>query len=208
MIRAIAFDWGGIFTEGTFDSGAVRALARLYGVPEEQIAEHYYPLMAEFEVGAFGLDEFIARFAARSGLETDPQRFREAFLGTICKRRWMTSLLASIPGIYVVGMLSNNVPVLCDAIRHDARMSRIEEFVFSNEIRVRKPDPAAFAALSKVLGVPPQETVFIDDSKANIAACRALGFHGIWYDSDEGFKRQWQALLPDIPLPDAENPKP
>ncbi|ADI15909.1 HAD family hydrolase [Truepera radiovictrix] len=200
-VTAIAFDWGGIFTENTFDSSAVRNLARLAGVSEAQLGETYFPLMELFEAGAFDFPEFYRRFVERSGLELDPTRFRETFLGSVVERREMFGVLAAIPAHYTVGMLSNNVPVLCDRVRSDPRMARIEHFIFSNEINVRKPAPEAFAALAKALGRPPEETVFIDDNEANIRACEALGFRGLWLESYEGFAARWQRLLPELPLP-------
>jgi FMN phosphatase YigB (HAD superfamily) len=200
VIRGIAFDWGGIFTEGTFDSDAVTNLAALCGVSEERIAERYYPLMAEFETGAFGLDEFTARFREESGLSLDPERFRETFLGSGRERAAMYRVLAAIPADFSVGMLSNNVPVLCDRVRGDARMGRIDRFLFSNELGVRKPAPAAYQALSRALGLPPEEIVFIDDNADNIRACRDLGFNGIHLIDFDGFVEELASTVPRVPL--------
>ncbi len=199
-IRAIAFDWGGIFTEGTFDSSAVKNLAVLCGLSEEELAEIYYPLMAEFEVGAFDFDGFYRRFAKHLSGELEPGVFRKTFLGSVRERSAMFEVLKAIPANYRVAMLSNNVPVLCDRVRDDERMQRIETFLFSNEIGVRKPKPEAFARLSEALGVAPNEIVFIDDSPKNIAACEEYGLHGLYLDNFEGFKKRWQELLPDLPL--------
>ena len=204
MIRAIAFDWGGIFTVGTFDSSAIRNLAALANAPVEAVAPTYLALMAELETGAFPFDEFHERFVARTGLRVDAGPFRKTFLGSVRERPEAFALLASLPDDLTVGMLSNNVEVLCDRVRDDPRMARIprERFVFSNEIGVRKPDPAAFAALTRALGVPPEETAFVDDSPANVEASRALGYHGLLLDTPEGFARRWRALLPELPLPE------
>lgn len=199
MIQAIAFDWGGVFTEGTFDAGAVRALAAAAGVPEERVAETYYPLMEPFEAGAFDLPEFHRRFVEGSGVALDGRSFRQAFLGSVHERRAMFAVLGAIPAGFRVGMLSNNVPVLCDRVRDDPRMERIEHFVFSNEIGVRKPDAAAFTALSDALGVPAEGTVFVDDSRTNVDACRELGYQGIWLESFERFLHAWSELLPTVP---------
>jgi FMN phosphatase YigB (HAD superfamily) len=201
LVRAIAFDWGGIFTDGTFDSSAVRNLSALFGVPESQVAETYFPLMERFEAGEFDIDVFHARFTARSGLNAEPDVFKRTFLGSVRERKAMYDLLATIPERYIVGMLSNNVPVLCDHVRNDPRMSRMDHFVFSNEIGVRKPEPEAFAHLTKALGVPPAETVFIDDNPDNIKACRELAYQGVLLETYAGFADQWEALLPDLPLP-------
>ena len=200
-ITAIAFDWGGIFTKGTFDSSAVRALAARTGCSEDHIAQTYFPLMEHFEAGAFDFDTFAERFVREAGVDFLPD-FRETFLGAVRERREMFGVLDAIPKSYTVGMLSNNVAVLCDRVRDDPRMARVEQFVFSNEIGVRKPDPAAFAALTRALGRPPEETVFVDDNRDNIAACEALGYQGLWLESYAGFAASWRALLPDLPLPE------
>ncbi len=199
MIRAIAFDWGGVFTEGTFDQSAIVALAERMGIEPTSIERPYLDLMAEFETGAFDLAGFHARFVEATGTELDEPTFAETFLGAVRERTAMFAVLGAIPADYTVGMLSNNVPVLCDRVRDDARMQRIERFVFSNEIGVRKPDPEAFAALTDALDVPPQATVFIDDAERNIVAARALGYAAIHLVELDAFLAEWRALLPDVP---------
>lgn len=198
MIRAIAFDWGGIFTEGTFDSSAVANLAAAAGVSEERIAATYFPLMEAFEVGAFDFATFHQKFVASSGLDFAAETFRRTYLGSVRERTVMYAVLGAIPAEYTVGMLSNNVPVLCDTVRDDPRMARVEHFVFSNEIGVRKPDPAAFAALTETLGVPAEATSFIDDNLANIDAARDLGYDGILLDSFAGFMARWRKRFPEL----------
>ena len=200
-ITAIAFDWGGIFTENTFDSSAIANLAEHAGLPQEAVSRAYLPLMEEFEAGAFDFDTFVQRFLRESEAGLGGSEVREIFLASIRERKAMFSVLNAIPAHYTVGMLSNNVAVLCDAVRDDPRMQRTEHFVFSNEIRVRKPNPKAFAALSAALGKPPQETVFVDDNADNIAACDALGYQGILLSSYDAFADSWRGLLPDCPLP-------
>lgn len=205
IIRGIAFDWGGIFTEGTFDEAAVANIARLLTVGEEQVAQTYYPLMAEFEAGAFGLDEFVARFRRESGLSFSAEEFRDTFLSSRRERPQMYRLLAAIPADYRVGILSNNVAGLCDLVRDDPRMARIDDFLFSNELRIRKPDPAAFAALDEALGMAPHEIVFIDDNAENIRACRVLGFQGIQLRDFSSFIQEFARIAPDVPLAGLEN---
>lgn len=199
-IKAIVFDWGGIFTENTFDSSAVKNLAALCNTSPEVIGKIYFPLMEEFETGAFDFDTYYQKFVAASGFDLEPGLFRKTFLGSVKERFAMFEVLKAIPEVYTVGMLSNNVPVLCDRVRTDPRFSRIQHFVFSNEIGVRKPDPQAFAQLTRVTGVPATQTVFIDDNTDNITACEKLGFAGLYLDTFEGFKERWKKLLPDIKI--------
>lgn len=200
MIKAIAFDWGGIFTEGTFDSSAVRNLATLCRTTPEIIGQTYFPLMEHFEAGEFDFDSYHQQFVEKSGFDLDEGVFRKTFLGSVRERKDMFDVLDAIPQGYKVGMLSNNVPVLCDRVRDDARFKRIDTFVFSNEIKSRKPEPRSFAELTKALGVAAENTVFIDDNADNIAACEKLGFKAIYLDTFANFLERWHEVLPEIPL--------
>ena len=204
MIRALAFDWGGVFTEGTFDASALRALADTTGRREEELRDPYLSLMASFEEGAFDLPSFHRRFSEATGTDMEFGPFRATFLGAIPERRSTIEFLATIPDRYRVGMLSNNVPVLCDRVRDDPRFGRIERFVFSNEIGVRKPDPAAYAALERALDVPARDTVFVDDAERNVAAARAFGFQAIVLDDVRRFAGRWTETVPDVPPPDPD----
>lgn len=200
MIEAIAFDWGGVFTEGTFDAAAIEDLAALTGLDADRVRATYLPLMAEFERGAFDLATFHERFVRGTGRDVDRATFEATFLGAVRERTAMFAVLGAIPADYRVGVLSNNVPVLCDRVRADPRMGRVERWVFSNEIGLRKPDPGAFMALSDALGVPAERTVFVDDSAANVEAARALGWRPIHLADFAGFLAEWRRLLPDLPL--------
>jgi putative hydrolase of the HAD superfamily len=196
--QAIAFDWGGVFTVGTFDRRANARLATRYGVAPADLWPHYLELMEHFEVGGYDLPGFHAALDARLGRTLPPTLFEPAFLDAPLERPAMYQLLARVPSEYRVGMLSNNVPVLCDRVRHDPRCARIERFVFSNEIGVRKPDPAAFAALVAAMELPAHDILFIDDNAGNIDAAEAFGLQALLLDTPAGFATRWRGALPDL----------
>lgn len=201
MIRAIVFDWGGVFTEGTFDSSASHALANASHRPLAAIEPAYRALMEEFEVGAFDLNGFHERFCAATGTEAELPfaRFEATFLGAVRERPAMYAVLGSIPTEdYVVGVLSNNVPVLADRVRDDPRMQRVEHWVFSHEVGVRKPDARAYEALAAAIGVPPEATLFIDDAERNVSAARNAGFKTIHMTDLRALLSGWRALLPHL----------
>ncbi len=196
--RGIAFDWGGVFTVGTFDGRAIARLARLYGLPESELRPRYLELMELFEVGGFDLPTFAERLSRAVERHADEGAFREAFLDAPLERPAAYALLAGIPDGYAVGMLSNNVPVLCDRVREDPRTARIERFVFSNEIGARKPDAVAFMALAEGMQLAPHDIVFVDDAEANVEAARALGFRALLLDTPAAFAARWRAALPEL----------
>lgn len=199
--RAVALDWGGVFTVGTFDSRAVVALGRLIGADARELEPTYLALMADFEAGTFDMAGFHQRFCAATGSSPELGAFRGAFLGAVKERPEAYALVAAMPQGVKLGMLSNNVPELCDLVRDDPRLARLEAFVFSNEIGVRKPHQRAYAALLSALGAEPHELVFVDDNAANIAAARELGIAGVLLDAE--FPRRWREAVPGIELPPA-----
>jgi 2-haloacid dehalogenase len=68
----------------------------------------------------------------------------------------------------------------------------------SGEERVTKPDPAIFQLLLDRFGLDPTATVFVDDSEANVAAARRLGFDAIRFTGHEELRRELvgRRLLP------------
>jgi 2-haloacid dehalogenase len=68
----------------------------------------------------------------------------------------------------------------------------------SGEERVTKPDSAIFQLLLDRFGLDPTATVFVDDSEANVAAARRLGFDAIGFTGHEELRRELVArrLLP------------
>ena len=59
---------------------------------------------------------------------------------------------------------------------------------YSNDIELRKPEPRAFQHVLDDAGLIPEETLFIDDLKANTDAARSLGIHVIYLKRNMIFK--------------------
>jgi epoxide hydrolase-like predicted phosphatase len=51
--------------------------------------------------------------------------------------------------------------------------------VISGEVGLRKPDPEIYALAAERLGVPAEETVFVDDLSTNVRAAAAAGMVGV-----------------------------
>jgi HAD superfamily hydrolase (TIGR01509 family) len=60
---------------------------------------------------------------------------------------------------------------------------------------MRKPEPRIFRHAADLLGLPPQECVFIDDIEANIAAAEQIGFTGVLHNAADDTAQQVADLL-------------
>ena len=182
--RHVAFDWGGVFTVGTFDGRSTGRLAERLGLDVAAVRESYFRHVRQLEVGAWSLEQFWEVLARETGADpafgyTD---FEQLYLGSILTNQPMYALLGRLPEAVRVGLLSNNYPVVSDHLRRDPAFGRLHNPVFSNEIGVKKPDPASFAALEAAMGVPAGQVAFVDDVQENITAAEQAGFHGLLYD--------------------------
>lgn len=181
--RHVAFDWGGVFTLGTFDGRSTARLAGQYDLDVEEVRRHYFALVHHLEVGEWTLPAFWHEFSARIGLTGVPYPdFEALYLGSVTRNEPMYDLLAKLPPNVRVGLLSNNYPVVSDLLRADPAFARFDALVFSNELGHKKPAPQAFAALANALRVAPADCAFVDDVGENIDAARGAGFAGLLYD--------------------------
>jgi len=67
--------------------------------------------------------------------------------------------------------------------------------VISHEVGMRKPELRIFRHAAELIGLAPDECVFIDDIEANVAAARACGMTGIWHDTPERTAGELSRLL-------------
>ena len=51
-----------------------------------------------------------------------------------------------------------------------------DQLFLSHEMQLAKPDPRIFQAVIDATGIKPEETLFFDDSRSNIATAKTLGF--------------------------------
>ncbi|GGM06861.1 hypothetical protein GCM10010841_13850 [Deinococcus aerophilus] len=197
VARHVAFDWGGVFTVGTFDGRSTQNVAERGGLPVERIRDSYFRHVRQLEVGAWTLEQFWDVMVQETGVTLPYPEFEALYLGSILDNPAMYHTLAVLPGHVRVGLLSNNYPVVSDHLRADSRFARFDALVFSNELGHKKPAPEAFAALEAAMGVPAAQVAFVDDVQENIDAARAAGFHGLLYHHEHhaAFERELAGWL-------------
>lgn len=67
-----------------------------------------------------------------------------------------------------------------------------DQLFLSHEMQLAKPDPRIFQAVIDATGISPEETIFFDDSRSNIATAQSLGFQAHLVTMNK---------LEEIPLP-------
>lgn len=189
VIRAVLWDFGGVILSSPFQ--AFNEFERVTGLPTDFIrtvnaTDPDTNAWARLERNDITLDEFDVRFAeesARLGHEVRGAKILDLLHGEI--RPEMVEALRRVrAGGYSTACLTNNV-VAGDDIAHvdpTGRRERVAEVmamfdavVESSKVGVRKPEPRFYEIACQLLGVTPDECVFLDDLGINLKPAAAMG---------------------------------
>ncbi len=187
-ISAAIFDIGGVLTTSPVQS--IRAFEREAGLSSGPLgaimADPDGPWSA-FETSSVTREGFIDAFekaAAEEGLEVDGEAFLAAFVAGMAPRPEFLAVVEGLRGRLKLGCITNNVAGEGDQ-RPDRGFDIYELFdvvIESAKVGVRKPDPRIYEMACQQLGVPLNETVFLDDFGVNLKGARALGITTIKVD--------------------------
>ena len=194
MIRAVIFDFGGVFTSSPFE--AFNRYERARGFPDNLIrkinsANHLENAWAKFERAELDLDGFDRAFAAEAkafGFDLPGRDVIPLLSGDV--RPEMVEALRRIKTKFKTGCITNNVPSM-QAIGADRpdnlyRREIIEMFdclIESSKVGLRKPDPRIYTMMCEALVVAPEECVYLDDLGGNLKPARAMGMTTIRVES-------------------------
>ena len=194
MIRAVIFDFGGVFTSSPFE--AFNRYERDRGFPENLIrrinsTNHLENAWARFERAEVDLDGFDAAFAAEAkalGYDLPGRDVIPLLSGDV--RPEMVEALRHIKTRFKTGCITNNVPSMqaIGADRPDNLYRReivemFDEMIESSKLGIRKPDPRIYAMMCEKLAVVPEECVYLDDLGGNLKPARAMGMITIRVES-------------------------
>jgi HAD superfamily hydrolase (TIGR01509 family) len=148
-------------------------------------------LLVKQRAGAFTIEEAVRGFMDERGVN-DPQPFVERY------KQMAVDMVASfvIPEPFVRQMLeelrSRGIP--CAILTNgwsplqQTKAQRVEfegPVVVSADLGAQKPEPQAFAALAKALGVPPEDVAYVGDApQGDVAGALHAGMQGIWFDAE------------------------
>jgi epoxide hydrolase-like predicted phosphatase len=208
-LRGVITDWGGVMTNPIADS--VNAWLTAEGISREsyvtvmrQWVKQAYadsetgtnPIHA-LERGEVTNEEFELALASELVLEdggpvAGPGLLHRMFAGSTLDEA-MIRLLRKLHADGVpTGLLSNSWG---GGYPTELLSELFDAVVISAEVGMRKPEPRIFLHAAGLLGIEPQECIFIDDIEANITAAEQLGFTGVLHDAADGTAAKVAELL-------------
>lgn len=191
MLKGVLIDWGGVLTTGMAESISAWIEAerldgaRYYEVMRGLITEAYEQtgenLIHALERGELTAAEFERELAARlltvDGVPPAPDGLLNRMFAGFRPVEAMYDMLraaraAGLTTCLVSNSWANDYP-------RDRWEGTFDHVVISGEVGMRKPEPGIFHHALELVGLPPEQCVFIDDLEANVRAAEALGLVGL-----------------------------
>lgn len=199
MIKNIVFDIGNVLAAFRWKD-YIREELGYEGETAERLARAttLHPMWSEYDRGALSLNEVIeAMIESDSEIEPQIRHFfadrRELVREFDYSAGWISELKGRGYKVYI---LSNYSEDHFKYIYRNFKCFGSEDGkVISYEEKLLKPERAIYEVLLNRYGLVPSETVFLDDSRANIEGAIAVGMHGIVFDSYEQGRGELEKLL-------------
>jgi FMN phosphatase YigB (HAD superfamily) len=183
MIKNIVFDFGDIF----INLDKKLFAEELQKIHISQESEELLPILQQYEMGLVSTDKFLTFFEERLHVSQDKlKRAWNSILLDFPKERLRFIQNLSESKKYRLFLLSNTNDLHISWIQKNWGMEQynafkicFEQFYLSHEINLRKPNNNIYEFVLTTNDLAPKETLFIDDTKENTDAAKALGIH-IW----------------------------
>jgi len=188
-ISAVVFDVGGVL-ERVDDMSWLEPWGRRVGITVDEIGRRLSPFEMDdlIATGAMGEAEFRSRYAEileldDAGADTFMAQMWDWYCGELDQE--MYDFAAGLRPAYRTAILSNSA----DGARREEQTryafeQLVDVIVYSHEVGLAKPDPRIYRHTERVLGVAPDEIVFVDDTALVVEAARACGWHAVRHDAE------------------------
>jgi putative hydrolase of the HAD superfamily len=210
--RAVLWDFGGVILSSPFE--AFNRYEAEIGLPKDFIRSlnarngdtNAWAKMERSEVSLEGFVELFEEEARQQGHKLDGWRILQSLSGDI--RPQMVEALRRCKQAFRVACITNNMkhgegPGMARSADKAQAVAEImmlfEHVVESSKLGLRKPDPRIYQHACDLLGVQPEECVYLDDLGINLKPARALGMRTIKVGDPDAAIDELQAMV-GIPL--------
>jgi len=210
--RAVLWDFGGVILSSPFE--AFNRYEAEIGLPKDFIRSlnarngdtNAWAKMERSEISLEGFVELFEEEARQQGHKLDGWRILQSLSGDI--RPQMVEALRRCKRAFRVACITNNMkhgegPGMARSADKAQAVAEImtlfEHVVESSKLGLRKPDPRIYRHACDLLGVQPEECVYLDDLGINLKPARALGMRTIKVGDPDVAIDELQAMV-GIPL--------
>lgn len=198
-VDALLFDLGGVVIEIDFDrvfsNWALSSNQSLEIIRPRFVFDSNYERHERGEIDAL---EYFASLRKSMGINITDEEFLAG---------WNSLYVGEMPGVStLLSTIGEKLPIYAFTNSNSTHqlvwskmfkrvLSLFREVFVSSEIGKRKPEPAAFHAISNEIGVKPENILFFDDSIENIVGAEKVGMQTVHVRSPQDMEIALKAFL-------------
>jgi HAD superfamily hydrolase (TIGR01509 family) len=191
MIKAVAFDYGGVIEIKEGD--LIQDITHYLGVTKEAWHGVYYTFNHLTNTGTNSWSE-VAVMVAKKLNATDEQisHIQELITKSNESRKVNSGLIEIIKGLkdknYKIALVSNYGVALRQKLENQGILDLFDAVIISAEVGYQKPQPEIFGILFKALEVNSSEVVFVDDAEKSLEGAASIGYVPVLFTTNQKFE--------------------
>ena len=197
-MRGLLVDFGGVLTTNVFQS--FRQFAEREGLDPDAIKRAFrddpeaLALLRRLERGELTHEEFEPLFVERIGVEDSDGLVGRLFAGVGPEEEMLDAVRRARASGVKTGLISNSWG---EGLSYDdAQLEELfDAVVISGDVGMHKPAPEIFRLAAERIGVPPEECVFVDDLRENVAGAAEVGMTAILHRGADSTVPELERLL-------------
>ncbi len=197
VLKAILFDFGGVIAEEGFYSGLI-ALGKKSGLEPEAFFTIVEGLIHETGYLTGRADEatFWSAVREKTGITGGDAELKDEILKRFVLRPEMISSVGLLraKGL-IVAMLSDQTDWLEEIDQETGLFRHFDRVFNSYRTHKSKRDASVFQDVCAVLGVKPEETLFVDDNLGHIKRAQGQGLQTIHFTDTDDYEKRLVILL-------------
>jgi putative hydrolase of the HAD superfamily len=200
-ISLVLFDMEGVLTH--YDRSArVDHLSATTGQPPDMVRHAIWGsgLEARADAGQITDDEYLSALGEMLGCRVDREKWLAARHASITPNAQSLKLAERVAQRHKIAVLTNNCRLVTDHIGYlNPGVARVfgPHVYASASFGASKPAAEAYLRCVEQLGIGASETLFIDDTDANVAGAIDAGLHGHRFVDADALSKElehWQLL--------------
>lgn len=213
-ISAVIWDFGGVLitpitrmleeVAGWHGISMVEMLDVLMGPREVSTPDHPWHRAERGELPTDAMQAEVAPWAEAAGLTLTGREYERLLLGDFDLHHHVIERAGRLRGEgYRTGLLTNSFVEFRPVLEAKVDFSIFDVVVDSSEVACRKPEPRIYEIATEMIGVPPEEILYLDDFAANLEGASAAGWQTIHVTSGDHIITDLDAALVAAPRPGA-----
>jgi len=193
MIKALIFDFGGVFDNGNGFSGFKDRYAGKFDLTPEEFRSVLMKFWRPARLSEISCQEFWDGIVGDLGCK--PEYIKSLLREYVVYNKEMVEFVRSLKGRYKLAILSNHISDWFESSIGELGLEDVfDVIVTSYEVGMAKPDKKIYVETARRLCVKPEECVFIDDQENNIPPAEELGMKAILFRDNGQLKKELREL--------------